>query len=76
VQRLRAIAADPEMPEGHGLVWSESAAGELGRELNPGNVHKPADQVLLDALRAAGWGTVSDEYETLVQAAGGDFWYE
>jgi len=67
VQRLRDIVADPDN------VW-----GLKGRETepSPGKVHEPADQVLLDALRVAGWGEVAEEYDRAIEACGGFFWYE
>jgi hypothetical protein len=62
VQRLRALVADPRNQ------W-ETARGV---EPMPWEIH---DEVLLDALRAAGWGVVADEYVVARQACEG-FWYE
>jgi hypothetical protein len=65
--KLRAIQADPEMH------W---VTPRMDDQVDPGEAHQPADKVLLEALRAAGWGEVADAYDALIQAAGGSFWFE
>jgi hypothetical protein len=65
IQRLRALVADPRNQ------WKTAR----GVESMPWEVHESADEVLLDALRTAGWGVVADEYVAARQACGG-FWYE
>ena len=64
VARIHAIRDDPD----------KRYVGEPAT-CDPESVHKPADDVLLEALRCLGYYQVADAYDELVKKSGGTFWY-